>query len=162
WFVAGAMAGSAGACKYTALVSTAFPCGIVAVASCAGRFLKRGLHAELTPANSPAHSTSRPGRQFGLLLAVVLGAGIACGPWFAKNWVMTGNPVYPLLYRLFDGRNWTPEKNGKWEWGHRVSLLVALGAQRPPEGIATHPLDPQHALTWRRLAENIVDVTARS
>jgi 4-amino-4-deoxy-L-arabinose transferase-like glycosyltransferase len=27
-------------------------------------------------------------------------------PWYVKNWAFTGNPVYPFLSSLFDGRYW--------------------------------------------------------
>ncbi|MCW5938505.1 MAG: hypothetical protein KF884_06855 [Fimbriimonadaceae bacterium] len=27
-------------------------------------------------------------------------------PWWMKSWVMTGNPVYPFLFEVFDGREW--------------------------------------------------------
>jgi 4-amino-4-deoxy-L-arabinose transferase-like glycosyltransferase len=30
---------------------------------------------------------------------------IAC-PWYLKNWIFTGNPVYPFLYDLFGGQAW--------------------------------------------------------
>jgi len=29
-------------------------------------------------------------------------------PWLIKNLALTGNPVYPNLYWLFDGRDWSP------------------------------------------------------
>lgn len=48
------------------------------------------------------------------LLAVVAG----CGLWFGKNAVLAGNPTYPLLYDVFGGRTWTPEKNARWNRVH--------------------------------------------
>jgi 4-amino-4-deoxy-L-arabinose transferase-like glycosyltransferase len=45
-------------------------------------------------------------------------AAVACGPWLAKNAVFTGNPVYPLLYGLFDGATRTPGKNAQWVRHH--------------------------------------------
>lgn len=45
----------------------------------------------------------------------------ACGAWLIKNAVLTGNPVYPLLYGLLDGATRTPESNLQW-----------IGAHRPP------------------------------
>jgi hypothetical protein len=29
-------------------------------------------------------------------------------PWLIRNFILTGNPVYPNLYWLFDGRDWSP------------------------------------------------------
>lgn len=45
-------------------------------------------------------------------------AFIACGPWFAKNWVLTDNPTYPLLYEVFGGLTRTPEKDARWQRAH--------------------------------------------
>ncbi|MEW6095881.1 MAG: glycosyltransferase family 39 protein [bacterium] len=30
-------------------------------------------------------------------------------PWLIKNYLMTGNPVYPMLYSIFDGKDWEAE-----------------------------------------------------
>lgn len=31
-------------------------------------------------------------------------------PWFARNWYLTGNPVYPMATFLFPSRDWTAEQ----------------------------------------------------
>jgi 4-amino-4-deoxy-L-arabinose transferase-like glycosyltransferase len=49
------------------------------------------------------------------LLAVLLG----CGLWLAKNWALTGNPTYPLLYSVFGGKTWNAEKDARWNRVHR-------------------------------------------
>lgn len=49
----------------------------------------------------------------------VLSAALACGSWFGKNWALTGNPTYPLLYSIFDGKTWTPDKDRQWNRVHR-------------------------------------------
>jgi hypothetical protein len=52
-------------------------------------------------------------------LLVFLGSVfLACGLWFAKNWIQTNNPTYPLLYSAFDGRTRTPEKDIQWKKVH--------------------------------------------
>jgi len=43
---------------------------------------------------------------------------LGCGPWLVKNAVLTGNPVYPLAYDLFDGASRTPEKDAQWRRAH--------------------------------------------
>jgi hypothetical protein len=43
-----------------------------------------------------------------------------CGLWLGKNWVLTGNPVYPLAASLFDGETRTAEKTAQWERAHQV------------------------------------------
>ena len=49
----------------------------------------------------------------------LLAAALGCGLWFGKNWVLTGNPTYPLLYEVFDGKTWTAEKQQQWNHVHR-------------------------------------------
>ncbi len=41
-------------------------------------------------------------------VATVLATLVAL-PWYARNAVNTGNPFYPFLYSVFDGRNWSDE-----------------------------------------------------
>jgi hypothetical protein len=42
------------------------------------------------------------------LLIFGLAAGVAAGGWYIRNWLWTGNPVYPLI---FGGPGWDPLKN---------------------------------------------------
>jgi len=163
WLLGGVMAGSAAACKYPALISTVVPLGAAAIAWSLFRRFSASPPLPLSPSGVQTREHHSPIRHLlQSLLPFALGVLIAFGPWLAKNWVVARNPLYPLLYGAFGGRNWTPEKNAKWEWGHRVPLLVAFGVQRPPEGKAVHPHDPQTAITPRRLRENVIDVAAQA
>src|SRR5206468_2062695 len=45
-------------------------------------------------------------------------AALGCGLWLAKNAALTGNPVYPLLFRIFDGATRTPDKEVQWARAH--------------------------------------------
>ena len=38
-------------------------------------------------------------------------AAIVGSPWYIRNAINTGNPVYPALYGVFGGRDWSPELN---------------------------------------------------
>ena len=40
------------------------------------------------------------------LAAAALALAVCC-PWYIKNLLWTGNPVYPFFYEHFDGRNWS-------------------------------------------------------
>ncbi len=53
---------------------------------------------------------------------------IATAPWLVRNTVNTGNPVYPLLYRVFNGEPLTRENAAKWKAAHRSdeSILETL------------------------------------
>lgn len=90
WGLIGLLAGGAMACKYTGFVTAVVPFGVLAVVDSVRR-----------------RSTS---------LAVSFGIGVAVtvGPWLVKNVVDTGNPVYPLAYRIFGGRHWDAIRDAKW------------------------------------------------
>ncbi len=53
------------------------------------------------------------------LTVFLLSAAIGCGLWFGKNWALTGNPTYPLLYGVFGGETWNPDKERQWNAVHR-------------------------------------------
>ena len=48
-------------------------------------------------------------RKFSILSPLTIGitALILALPWFLKNLIYTGNPFYPLLYGIFDGKDWS-------------------------------------------------------
>ena len=43
-------------------------------------------------------------KQLGLIAFIV--ACCVCAPWYVKNILTVGNPVYPFFYSLFGGKNW--------------------------------------------------------
>ncbi len=47
--------------------------------------------------------------RWGYLALGVLLALLIASPWYVKNWLWTGNPVFPFAYEVFGGRNWTKE-----------------------------------------------------
>lgn len=52
-------------------------------------------------------------------------------PWLVKNYVYTGNPVYPLAYGIFGARNWSPEREARWHKAHSPkSVSVAQFAKK--------------------------------
>lgn len=119
FLLAGLLAGSAMACKYTGLVSAVFP-----LAAWVGFVLVRHK-PKLEPPVSHARVWLKTGGVF------TLGVVIAIGPWLVKNLVETGNPVYPLAWSIFGGRDWTAELNAQWikahsPTHHRLSSLVVL------------------------------------
>jgi len=44
-----------------------------------------------------------------LALLVGIGGAIVGSVWYVKSFVYTGNPVYPFLYNIFGGKNWSVE-----------------------------------------------------
>ncbi len=67
--------------------------------------------------------------------AFVLAMVAGCGLWFGKNWVLTGNPTYPLLYEVFGGESWTAEKNAQWNRAHRPHDFSAATLGRDLERV---------------------------
>ncbi|HWB10687.1 MAG TPA: hypothetical protein VG826_15770 [Pirellulales bacterium] len=99
--LAGFCAGGAVSCKYPAVLFVAVPLAALVVAR----------SARWGPARR-----GRVGRP-AIIYSLALFAG--CGLWFIKNWALTGNPVYPLLYDWFGGETRTPEINARWLDAHR-------------------------------------------
>lgn len=89
----GWMAGAAVSCKYPAVLFVVAPLAVWIVWA----------------------SGARCAKPLGVFLLAAL-AG--CGLWFAKNWVLTGNPVYPLLYEWFGGATRTAAKDVQWTSAH--------------------------------------------
>jgi hypothetical protein len=137
WLLAGLFAGSAMTCKYPGVLSVVIPLGIVAVVA-AWQGSTGGSFASVSRAGTGgkvpvAHDGLRP------LMCFAIGTAITVGPWLAKNVIETGNPVYPLMYRVVVGRDWDDDLNSRWVRGHR------------PDNFS--PSD---------LVEKFVDVTTRS
>jgi len=102
--LAGFCAGSAMACKYPPMLFLVIP-----------------LTIWLACRVGYAHHESTLKKLVGIAqpTAIFLTAVMAaCGPWFAKNWALTNNPTYPLLYSAFDGHTRTPEKDRQWTRVH--------------------------------------------
>ena len=84
WVVAAILLGFAAGSKYTGLQTI----GIAAVVGFVARF-------RVSPVKALASSGM-----------VVGGAAVIALPWYLKNIVLTGNPVYPFFYSVFHGKNW--------------------------------------------------------
>ena len=108
WLLAGLLAGSGMACKYTGLVQVVVPAAVAMVVSIV---IARRSHRETSPGEAAV-----PGWR----LVGVFGIGLALtiGPWLMKNLVETGNPVYPLGYTVFGSEDWTEADNAKWRAAH--------------------------------------------
>lgn len=101
----GLLAGGAMAIKYPALLSA------------------------VVPASLWAGWVAWRDRNLRVVVAFLCGFGLVMAPWLGKNWVDTGNPVYPLGYKVFGGRHWDPAKDAKWSAAHgpKPVELAALG-----------------------------------
>ncbi|MEX2113469.1 MAG: hypothetical protein WD845_09800 [Pirellulales bacterium] len=105
-WLAGFLAGAAVSTKYPAVLFSVLP-----LAATIGYTALRAPRDKHAPRNF-WRQVVRPVAAF--LLFVALG----CGLWLAKNAATTGNPVYPLMAEVFDGRTRTAEKNAQWTAAH--------------------------------------------
>lgn len=111
FLLAGLLAGSALACKYPALISVVIPMSAAVLsANLIATWWGRDGHHKVQEVRRPA--------AWCFLIAFCIGTAISCGPWFLKNIIETGNPVYPLLYRVFGGADWDDDLNAKWVKAH--------------------------------------------
>ena len=140
--VAGSLAGTAIACKYTGLVMVAVPVAIVSLVA----------RRHECPNGNP-ESRLLPG-----LAAFALGCALFAGPWLLRNWYWTGNPVYPLAYSIFDGTNWTKAKADAFGRAHRASDFGIATIWRYVAEIAAHS-DWQTALAFTFAPVALLGVT---
>lgn len=108
WRIAGVASGAAAAAKYPGLILAVIPV-LVFLVWAAWRFRRVFRQREVILAAG--------------LIALELSA--TCGPWYVKNWVLAGNPVYPLAADIFGGKTLTPIKIDQWKRAHAVRNFQA-------------------------------------
>jgi hypothetical protein len=62
---------------------------------------------------------------FLLLFQYLLFVLMAGTPFYLKNWIMTGNPLYPLFHQIFGGRGWSAEQAAYYD-----AFIKSLGMGR--------------------------------
>lgn len=115
-FFCGLLAGNAMASKYTGLVSVVLPMAAVLGLNLWGNRSIRSVSSTPTP-SSPVEWRS-------VTLAAgcySLGVILMVAPWLMRNLAETGNPVYPLGYTIFGGREWSADMNARWKSAHSPS-----------------------------------------
>ena len=107
--LAGFLAGAAASCKYTGVLFVIFPLLLV--------MLWHGTRwsGRWHDPRSPQKLRWRPHAAIFLLMAAM-----SCGLWYGKSAVLTGNPVYPLMSSMLNGKTRTPEKTAQWNQAHRT------------------------------------------
>ena len=109
--LAGLLAGSGMACKYTGLVQVVLPALVALVVAT----IQAARSRQEPDAGSSLGAATRTSVIF------LCGVSLTIGPWLLKNLVETGNPVYPLGYTVFGGRDWSEADNVKWRAAHSSS-----------------------------------------
>ena len=105
-YMAAYLAGSAAACKYTAVPFLVLPLGAFTLYFACKR-----------PDATRLQFDKRAAATLGFC---ILSIALACGLWYAKNLYHTGNPTYPLMHRVFGDRTgtWDAAKNERWHTAH--------------------------------------------
>jgi hypothetical protein len=69
-----------------------------------------------------------------VLRALRLGTVAVCIvlPWYLRTWVLTGNPVYPMLYSVFGGNEWTADGWKKYAESYIVTDAISTGLSLTP------------------------------
>ncbi len=100
WLItAGIFAGASLGTKYTMIVIVLFSTGWI--------FLYEILRSNRLFPSQNHISIFSPTLKHMLIFLVV--AGFVGSPWYIKNLVNTGNPVYPFAYEVFDGGEWSKD-----------------------------------------------------
>ncbi|MBI3007948.1 MAG: glycosyltransferase family 39 protein, partial [Candidatus Omnitrophica bacterium] len=103
WFLlSGISMGLAVGCKYPALLS------FIAIEVLILRMSLRG--------RSPWQSNLIKRLRYAVLFAFIV--LLTSSPWFIKNFIWTRNPVYPLFYNIFNGKNWDEVKDERFYKAH--------------------------------------------
>lgn len=111
WFVVSALfAGLAACAKLT---------GVMVILALATVLLLTPFDAEESPIRHRAHRT--------LLFALI--AGCVAAPWSIRTALVTGNPLYPMFFDLFGGREWTAQG---WSRIQHYFLLLSTLPGLPP------------------------------
>ena len=109
--------------------------GLMLGGSCGVKYLSVGLAAGPVLAAMAAMGLRRRRKE----LWHVLPGGAACLvlflPWLARNYVRTGNPVFPLATTMLGRGHWDQESQQRWVDGHGPAVQppvpVPPGWQRP-------------------------------
>ncbi len=77
-----------------------------------------GLNASVLVLGALVLAPGRPGSsrrgRVGDVAIVVGWASLWTGVWLAKNWALTGNPLFPFFHRWLGGLNWDETRQALW------------------------------------------------
>ncbi len=106
WLILSAIfAGLAMGLKYTSFVTPLVIAGLIVWSSFSNSSRQEDAGANTHHASRSTLHTLRSTGLIHLILFALIAALVAA-PWYLKNWLFTGSPVYPFLYGLFGGQFW--------------------------------------------------------
>lgn len=82
-----------------------------------------------------------------LTVSLLIGIVIA-SPWYVKNWLWTGNPVFPFAYSVFGGQHWSQKMAHEYRFSNRE-----FGGSRDVLALALMPFHlTLNEVRWGRCA----------
>jgi hypothetical protein len=72
------------------------------------------------------------------LPAFILGTSLPVGLFALRNWLWTGNPVFPMLTELFGAAHWTAEQAARWNAAHTPDLPWLERLSRIVDALLAH------------------------
>lgn len=62
-------------------------------------------------------------------LITLMAALLLASPWYVRNWIVTGNPVYAFFYKIFGGIHINPAvmESAELEWGQNGAGIGQMG-----------------------------------
>lgn len=122
WRLAGVMSGAAAAAKYPGLILAVLPVlGLFAWSAWRNRLVFQKREAIV------------------VACFITMELAATCGPWYAKNGCLTGNPVYPLAADVFGGKTLTADKIEQWKRAHKARAVLSDAAQPVLTSIFVQP-----------------------
>ena len=116
--------------------------GVVAAAACGAKLTAVGFVA--APLGVVLLATIPPRRWAGQILAAGAAGLVVLAPYFVRNLIGAGNPVFPFATALFGLAHWTPEQLNVWNAAHSASggvghRLAETWNQLLRYGLGTNP-----------------------
>ncbi len=145
WLIlAGASAGFAAGCKYPALLLLWLPLLVFLIIE---GWLRTSVRHSLKNAS--------------IFIIIAL---LVFSPWLIKNAILTGNPTYPLFYKVFGGKDWSDQKDARWQKAHSpgsrdvktmARRFYAFFVKNPKMSLPLFIFIPL-VLLWRRRKEPLI------
>ena len=116
-FLSGLFAGMCMGAKYT-MIATALTAFLILLFY--PIFVKKKNHVILPFPSPVIHNISSS-------ILFLIPAVLLILPWLIKNALYTGNPVYPLMYSIFSGHEWSAQQSS-WlvDWQHSIGMGRSL------------------------------------
>ena len=80
----------------------------------------------VAPATALALAFSIPARRWPVAAIACVPAGLApLVPWLVRNWLVSGNPVFPAATSIFGPGQWSADQIARWNAEHYLNLSLA-------------------------------------